>query len=282
MPAATASDLSTTARPRRALAAAPGRESEPDPSTTWITVTLHIDLRGGSVPPAVAGLLESVRALAGPAGVTVAHTAAPVPNGWTPTGGPGRERATQDPAGQDRAAQDPAAQDRIGQDRAGHDRAAQEWVARERAVDDPAVRDGRGADAAPSGPVDGWPARLRPRLVRGGEPAAAGASLRIYLASRMVLRSGAPIRLTRREYDLLTFLCEYPRRVFSRRQLMRQVWGHEMVGGERTVDVHVRRLRVKLGEPGPVISTVRGVGYRLDDAASVDIVADGERPADRR
>jgi hypothetical protein len=253
MPAATVSDLSTTARPRRALAAAPGRESEPDPSTTSITVTLHIDLGGGSVPPAVAGLLESVRALAGPAGVTVAHTAAAVPHAWTPIGGLGVDRAVQDragqePAGQELAAQEPAGQELAAQDRAGQDRAAP----------------------------------LRPRLVRGGEPAVAGPSLRIYLASRMVLRSGTPIRLTRREYDLLTFLCEYPRRVFSRRQLMRQVWGHEMVGGERTVDVHVRRLRVKLGEPGPVISTVRGVGYRLDGSASVDIVADGERPVDRR
>jgi DNA-binding response OmpR family regulator len=61
--------------------------------------------------------------------------------------------------------------------------------------------------------------------------------------------------------------------VFDRAQLLRQVWGYEMVSGERTVDVHVRRLRVKLGEPGPLIATVRGVGYRLDEAARVVVVA---------
>jgi DNA-binding response OmpR family regulator len=49
-----------------------------------------------------------------------------------------------------------------------------------------------------------------------------------------------------------------------------------MVSGERTVDVHVRRLRVKLGDRGPLIATVRGVGYRLDDATQVSIVHDGE------
>jgi DNA-binding response OmpR family regulator len=89
----------------------------------------------------------------------------------------------------------------------------------------------------------------------------------------MVLRDGVPARLTRREYDLLVFLCEHPRRVFSRGQLLSQVWGYDLVSGERTVDVHVRRLRVKLGERGPLIATVRGVGYRLDDAAQVMVVS---------
>jgi hypothetical protein len=110
----------------------------------------------------------------------------------------------------------------------------------------------------------------RPRLVRrGGDP-----SLRVYLASRMVLSDGAPVRLTRREYDLLVFLCQNPRRVFSRGQLLQHVWGYQMVSGERTVDVHVRRLRVKLGDRDPLIATVRGVGYRLDDAARVTVLPD--------
>ncbi len=131
-----------------------------------------------------------------------------------------------------------------------------------------------GAAPEPAAPV----ASLRPRLVRrvpDGVPAG-NTSLRIYPASRMVLRDGAPVRLTRREYDLLLFLCEHPRRVFGRGQLLRHVWGYEMVSGERTVDVHVRRLRVKLGDRGPLIATVRGVGYRLDDATQVTIVNDGE------
>jgi DNA-binding response OmpR family regulator len=118
---------------------------------------------------------------------------------------------------------------------------------------------------------------LRSRLVRqAGEGAASGPSLRLYLASRMVLSDGVPVRLTRREYDLLVFLCQHPHRVFGRGQLMRQVWGYEMVSGERTVDVHVRRLRVKLGGCGPVIATVRGVGYRLDEATQVTVVSDPE------
>jgi DNA-binding response OmpR family regulator len=115
---------------------------------------------------------------------------------------------------------------------------------------------------------------VRPRPVP--RPAAENPSLRIHLASRTVLRDGVPIRLTRREYDLLRFLCENPSRVFSRGQLLRQVWGYDMLGGERTVDVHVRRLRLKVGGRGPLIATVRGVGYRLDDAARVAVLADPE------
>jgi hypothetical protein len=134
--------------------------------------------------------------------------------------------------------------------------------------------------AAPLGTEPAGPppaSGLRSRLVRrGGEGTASGPSLRVYLASRMVLRDGVPVRLTRREYDLLVFLCQHPHRVFNRGQLLRQVWGYEMVSGERTVDVHVRRLRVKLGGRGPVIATIRGVGYRLDDATQVTVVPDSE------
>jgi DNA-binding response OmpR family regulator len=59
--------------------------------------------------------------------------------------------------------------------------------------------------------------------------------------------------------------------VFTRPQLLKWVWGHEVVSGERTVDVHVRRLRAKLLPGGPVITTVRGVGYRLDEADRVAV-----------
>jgi two-component system, OmpR family, response regulator len=100
--------------------------------------------------------------------------------------------------------------------------------------------------------------------------------LRVFLASRVVMQGGVPVRLTRREFDLLAFFCDHPRQVFDRPQLLRQVWGYEMVSGERTVDVHVRRLRIKLGGPGPLITTVRGVGYRLDEAARVAVVAGPE------
>jgi DNA-binding winged helix-turn-helix (wHTH) protein len=97
-------------------------------------------------------------------------------------------------------------------------------------------------------------------------------SLYLCTGSRLVLQDGVPVPLTRREYDLFLFLCEHPRRVFSRAQLLRQVWGYDMVGTERTVDVHVRRLRVKLADAARIIATVRGVGYRLDDDAAVQVV----------
>ena len=89
---------------------------------------------------------------------------------------------------------------------------------------------------------------------------------------RDVRVSGVPLRLTRREYDLLVFLVGHPGRVFTRPQLLKWVWGHDIISGERTVDVHVRRLRRKLRQLGPIITTVRGIGYRLDDAARVTVL----------
>jgi len=103
------------------------------------------------------------------------------------------------------------------------------------------------------------------------EPARAahdGPELRLLTASRQVLLNGEMLPLTRLEFDLLLFLAENPRRVFSRTQLLSAVWGYEHTG-ERTVDVHVRRLRVKLGGTVPLITTVYGVGYRLSDEAHV-------------
>ncbi|WP_433049622.1 winged helix-turn-helix domain-containing protein [Dactylosporangium sp. CS-033363] len=110
------------------------------------------------------------------------------------------------------------------------------------------------------------------RVRRIGRATPDAPSLYLCTGSRLVLQDGAPVPLTRREYDLFLFLCEHPRRVFSRAQLLRQVWGYDMVGTERTVDVHVRRLRVKLGDAARIIATVRGVGYRLDDDAAVQVV----------
>jgi DNA-binding response OmpR family regulator len=74
----------------------------------------------------------------------------------------------------------------------------------------------------------------------------------------------APIDLTYMEYELLRFFVEHPHRVWSREQLLSKVWGYEYFGGARTVDVHVRRLRAKLGEHrASWITTVRSVGYRF-------------------
>jgi DNA-binding response OmpR family regulator len=74
---------------------------------------------------------------------------------------------------------------------------------------------------------------------------------------------GRALDLTFKEFELLRFLAEHPGRVFSRAKLLQEVWGYDFYGGTRTVDVHVRRLRSKLGpEHEQLIDTVRGVGYR--------------------
>jgi hypothetical protein len=97
------------------------------------------------------------------------------------------------------------------------------------------------------------------------------APLKIDNSRRDVVLCGVPVLLTRREYDLLLFLAGHPGRVFTRPQLLKWVWGYEIVSGERTVDVHIRRVRRKLREHGPTISTIRGIGYRFDDATLVDV-----------
>ena len=75
---------------------------------------------------------------------------------------------------------------------------------------------------------------------------------------------GKALDLTYKEFELLKFLAQHPGRVFSRAQLLQEVWGYDYFGGTRTVDVHVRRLRAKLGvENENLIGTVRNVGYRF-------------------
>ncbi len=75
---------------------------------------------------------------------------------------------------------------------------------------------------------------------------------------------GRPKDLTYMEYELLRYLVENPNRVWSREQLLARVWGYDYFGGSRTVDVHIRRLRAKLGEErASWITTVRSVGYRF-------------------
>jgi DNA-binding response OmpR family regulator len=86
--------------------------------------------------------------------------------------------------------------------------------------------------------------------------------------------SGRSLDLTFKEFELLKYLAQHPGRVFSRQQLLSEVWGYDYFGGTRTVDVHVRRLRAKLGpENETLIGTVRNVGYRFvlpaDRAAEV-------------
>lgn len=79
---------------------------------------------------------------------------------------------------------------------------------------------------------------------------------------------GRILDLTFKEFELLKFLAQHPGRVFSRDQLLSEVWGYDYFGGTRTVDVHIRRLRAKLGELDALIGTVRNVGYRFNPSDS--------------
>jgi DNA-binding response OmpR family regulator len=82
-----------------------------------------------------------------------------------------------------------------------------------------------------------------------------------------VMVAGRPLDLTFKEFEVLRFLAAHAGRVFTRPTLLREVWGYDFYGGTRTVDVHVRRLRAKLGpEHEDLIETVRGVGYRAAEA----------------
>ncbi len=82
----------------------------------------------------------------------------------------------------------------------------------------------------------------------------------------IVTVQGAQVELTRKEFDLLRLLMSYPQQVFTRDSLLSKVWGYEFDGESRTVDVHIRSLRQKLGAAASCIETVRGVGYRMGGA----------------
>ena len=75
------------------------------------------------------------------------------------------------------------------------------------------------------------------------------------------------VELTLKEFDLLRLLMEHPGRVFTRDQLLEQIWSTDYLGETRTVDVHIGTLRTKLGPCGDYIRTVRGVGYRLEETS---------------
>jgi DNA-binding response OmpR family regulator len=147
---------------------------------------------------------------------------------------------------------------------------------------------GRQASLAPAAPDE----------IRSGDLAIDEATYSARLRNRV-------LDLTFKEFELLKFLAQHPGRVFTRAHLLQEVWGYDYFGGTRTVDVHVRRLRAKLGaEHEALIGTVRNVGYRFvplrpedgsrgqsrgagdvtpeDTAASADAGADGGRARDAR
>ena len=122
---------------------------------------------------------------------------------------------------------------------------------------------GRAAPAAPNADEE----------IRSGD-------LSIDEATYQARLKGRPLDLTFKEFELLKFLAQHPGRVFTRAQLLQEVWGYDYYGGTRTVDVHVRRLRAKLGpEHEAMVGTVRNVGYKfvsppltpLPDSAPVEV-----------
>jgi DNA-binding response OmpR family regulator len=88
-------------------------------------------------------------------------------------------------------------------------------------------------------------------------------ALCVDLAAHEVTVDGRPVALTHQEFALLKFLAQHRGRVFSRDQLLARVWGVDYYGGSRTVDIHVRRLRMKLGAGARTLETVRGAGYKM-------------------
>lgn len=114
--------------------------------------------------------------------------------------------------------------------------------------------------------ADECTARIRTLLWPGSESASSDVvtvdSLSINLATYQVAVAGEPLDLTYLEYALLAFLATHPGRTYSRDALLRRVWGFDYYGGSRTVDVHVRRIRAKLGpDLAHHLETIRGVGY---------------------
>ena len=89
----------------------------------------------------------------------------------------------------------------------------------------------------------------------------------VYPSRHEVIADGTMVTLTLKEYDLLLMLLRHQGEVFSRESLLREIWGYDFAGESRTVDVHIRTLRQKLGSCGEVIQTIRGVGYKAGDGA---------------
>jgi DNA-binding response OmpR family regulator len=85
----------------------------------------------------------------------------------------------------------------------------------------------------------------------------------IDIAGYEVRLGGRRIELTHQEFELLRYLGQHRGRVFTREALLERAWGYRYAGGTRTVDIHVRRVRAKLGEAGSLIETVRNVGYKM-------------------
>lgn len=92
----------------------------------------------------------------------------------------------------------------------------------------------------------------------------ASGSLKMNPVMRSCLCDGVALELTKREFDLLYFLMQHPAAIFTRAQLLDQVWGYDYIGEQRTVDTHIKQLRMKLGTHADCIKTVHRVGYKFE------------------
>lgn len=106
-------------------------------------------------------------------------------------------------------------------------------------------------------------AKGAPEKGKNAEYTAAGGNLFVSVPKHLVQSCGEPVALTHKEFELLCYLLENAGRVADRDMLLDAVWGYAFDGENRTVDVHIRTLRQKLGACGGIIETVRGVGYRI-------------------
>ena len=112
--------------------------------------------------------------------------------------------------------------------------------------------------------IDARVSRARRRINGVEDEVVRVGTLEVNVATYQVTIDGQPVSFAYMEYELLRFLMTHPNRVFSREALLSAVWGYDYYGGARTVDVHVRRVRAKLGEHAHRIQTVRSVGYRFE------------------
>ncbi len=111
-------------------------------------------------------------------------------------------------------------------------------------------------------------ARIKALLRRAGSPSNEKqdytyGKLKVSPQNHTVVADGTTVTLTLKEFDLLSLLIRNPDKVFDRDQLLEQVWGYAFDGENRTVDVHIRTLRQKLGDHAHYIETVRGIGYKI-------------------
>jgi DNA-binding response OmpR family regulator len=132
-------------------------------------------------------------------------------------------------------------------------------------------------------------ARLRLAIGRRGQPGSQlpdeikSGGLVVNESTYSARMHGRSLDLTFKEFELLKFLAQQPGRVFTRAQLLQEVWGYDYFGGTRTVDVHVRRLRAKLGaENEALIGTVRNVGYRFVPIKGATTSPEGASQSDPR